>query len=268
MESSELWQRSFADEGTNANVSRLATSLRGIGTNAAALTSRIAVSLPFLTNHDTSHLDALWEIASIVVGSDFPLNPLEAYIFGAAVFLHDAGLCFEAYSGGRDGLRSTIQWRDAHGRLGNAFIEGRDNEREADFEALRTLHATQAARLAIEPWRDQHSEDLYLIDDRDMRMNYGRLIGEVASSHHWNLEQVVRRFSTRRPPAIFLDARWLVDSLKIACMLRVVDAGHMDGARAPSFLLKILEMNSVAREHWTAKTASGGSQAVLMTLHS
>ena len=79
------------------------------------LTSRIAVSLPELTIHDVSHLDALWEVASVVAGSDFPLNPTEAYVFGASVLLHDAGLCFEAYSGGRAALRETLEWRDAYG---------------------------------------------------------------------------------------------------------------------------------------------------------
>ena len=257
VESSELWQRSFADEGTNVNVSRLVHSLRGIRTNAEGLTSRIAGSLPGLTIHDISHLDALWDVASIVAGRDFPLNPLEAYIFGAAVLLHDAGLCFEAYTGGREALRSTLQWRDAYGRLASTHIEERDIEREADFEALRTLHASQAETLAIEPWGDQQNGQLYLIDDGELRENYGRLTGDIASSHHWNLEQVVLRFSTPRPPAAFLEERWLVDSLKIACMLRVADAGHMDGARAPSFLLQILQMNSVSRAHWTAQNRLG-----------
>ena len=257
VESSDLWQRSFADEGTDANVLRLSNSLRGIRRNAKDLTSRIASSLHSLTIHDISHLDALWDVASIVAGRDFPFNPLEAYIFGAAVLLHDAGLCFEAYSGGRDALRGTLEWRDAYGRLASTPIEGGDIEREADFEALRTLHAPQAASLAIEPLRDQQNGELYLIDDTDLRENYGRLIGEIASSHHWNLEQVVQRFSTRRPPAAFLEAHWLVDSLKIACMLRIADAGHMDGARAPSFLLTILQMNSVSRTHWTAQSRLG-----------
>ena len=257
VESSTLWQRAFADEETDANVSRLVTSLRGIRSHAEKLTSRISGSLPGLTIHDISHLDALWNVASIVAGSEFPLNPLEGYIFGAAVLLHDAGLCFEAYDGGQDAIRDTLQWRDAYSRLKGIHTDGRDIEREADFEALRTLHASQAANLAIKPWGEQQNGGVYLIDDQDLRGNYGRLIGELASSHHWNLEQVVQRFSTWRPPAAFLEEDWVVDSLKIACMLRVADAGHMDGARAPSFLLKILQMNSVSRAHWTAQNHLG-----------
>ena len=60
VEGSELWQRGFGDEGRDENVSHLVTSLRGIRKNAKALTSRIAASLPELTIHDVSHLDALW----------------------------------------------------------------------------------------------------------------------------------------------------------------------------------------------------------------
>ena len=232
------------------------TSLRVIRRNVEVVTSRIAVSLPELTIHDIFHLDALWEVVNTVAGSDFPLNPIEAYIFGAAVLLHDAGLCFEAYSGGRTALRETLEWRDAYGRLSRTPSDIGNLEHEADFEALRALHASQAARLAIEPWRDDQ-RDLYVIDDRELRENYGQLIGDLASSHHWNLEMVASRFATLRPPAAFFDAEWLVDSLKVACMLRVADAGHMDGTRAPSFLLRVLQMNSLSRAHWRAQNRLG-----------
>ena len=68
---------------------------------------------------------------------------------------------------------------------------------------------------------------------------------------------MLHRFSTRRPPAAFLDEDWIVDSLKIACLLRVADAGHMDGARAPSFLLRVLQLNSISRAHWVAQNRLG-----------
>ena len=256
VESTGLWQRGFGNEGTSESVSRLVTSLRGIRKNADTLTSRIAGSLPGLTIHDISHLDALWEVASTVAGPDFPLNPLEAYVFGAAVLLHDAGLCFEAYAGGQDALRCTLEWRDAYGRLSRTPSEVGNLEQEADFEALRALHASQASRLAIESWSREDGE-LFLIDDRELRDNCGRLIGDLASSHHWDLELVVGRFSTRRPPPASLDGDWVVDALKVACMLRVADAGHMDGARAPSILLQLLQMNSLSRAHWVAQNHLG-----------
>ena len=257
METSELWQLNFADEGINPDVSRLATSLRGIRKNAQQLTSRIATSLPGLTLHDISHLDALWDVASVVAGPGFQLNPLEAYAFGAAVLLHDAGLCFEAYTGGRDAVRGSLQWRDAYGRLVSKPTVGQDPAQDADLEALRRLHASQAGKLAIEPWTTSDHGELYLIDDRELRESYGCLIGDLASSHHWHLDQVEARFSTVRPPAPFIGANWVLDSLKVACLLRVADAGHIDGTRAPSFLLRILEMNSVSRAHWAAQNHLG-----------
>ena len=68
---------------------------------------------------------------------------------------------------------------------------------------------------------------------------------------------VDNRFRVPRPPARFLGEDWVVDSLKVACLLRVADAGHMDGARAPSFLLRVLQMNSVSRTHWKAQNKLG-----------
>ena len=255
-ERSVLWRHAFGDEGRNASVARLATSLRGIRERVRQLASRIAGSLPELTIHDVSHLDALWDVASTVAGPDYPLNPLEAYVFGASVLLHDAGLCFDAYSGGQEALRRTLEWRDAHGRLSRIARGAPNLKQEADLEALRTLHASKAACLATEPWRTEGHE-LYIIDDHDLRENYGALIGDIASSHHWDLDMIASRFKIPRPAAEFLDADWVVDCLKVACLLRVADAGHMDAARAPSFLLRVLQMNTLSRAHWKAQNRLG-----------
>ena len=48
-----------------------------------------------------------------------------------------------------------------------------------------------------------------------------------------------------------------MDALKVACLLRAADAGHIDGRRAPTFLLKILQMNSLSRDHWVAQNRLG-----------
>ena len=257
MKNTDLWARSFADENDDS-VKRLIASLDSVRENALHLTGRIAESLPGLTVHDISHLDAIWDVASIIAGDEFELNPLEAYVFGCSVLLHDAGLCFEAYSGGEAAVRETIQWRDAFHRLSTApETLHRNVHQEADFEAVRSLHAQQAVKLATEPWPCRDGEPLYFIADPLLRENYAQLIGEIASSHHWRIETVVDRFSVRRPPATFVPAEWQVDSLKIACLLRTADAGHLDAARAPSFLLKILQMNSLSREHWIAQNHLG-----------
>ena len=253
-----IWKNSFgSDNKTNSNIQRLTVSLESLREKAAHLTSKISEALPHLTIHDITHLDALWDVADIIVGEDFPLNPLEAYVFGSAVLLHDAALCFQAYAGGQDGLRETVEWRDAYARLSSLTDTVEETRREADFEALRHLHASHAPVLACDPWKTLSGDLIYLIEDVELRENYGRLIGEIAASHHWDIEVVAERFSNPRPPAHFFQSNWIIDPLKIACMLRVADAGHMDGARAPSFLLKLLEMNSVSQAHWISQNHLG-----------
>ncbi len=153
-------------------------------------------------------------------------------------------------------MRNTLEWRDACGRLARTGCPAADLEAEADFQALRALHAAQAARLATEPWQSDDG-DIYLIDDHELRDSYGALIGNIASSHHWDLDKIVTRFSTPRPAPAFFDNDWTVDSLKIACILRVADAGHIDGARAPSFLARVLQMNFLARTHWLGQRRLG-----------
>ena len=69
--------------------------------------------LPGLTLHDVTHLDALWETADLIAGDKYPLNPLEAFVFGSAVLLHDSAMCWEAYANGQQGVRNTTEWKDA-----------------------------------------------------------------------------------------------------------------------------------------------------------
>ena len=253
MEESQLWQRTF-DESDDPRVSRLVTSLLGARDRVGQLTTRIVSSLPTLTMHDLSHLDGLWTVAGTISGDEFSLNPLEGYLFGTAVLLHDAALCFEAYSGGQPAVRETVQWKDAHNR--RRANKSAVDLAAVDFEALRSLHALRAASLAIEPWETEEGPQ-YIIDDADLRTQYGPLIGEIASSHHWNIDDVAERFSVPRPPAAFLRQEWTADPLLIACLLRAADAGHVDSSRAPTFLLKVLEMNAISRAHWTAQNHLG-----------
>ena len=257
METSDLWKRTLGQHDQDSPGGDLVASLRDAREQAGDLTSRIASALPGLTIHDISHLDALWDVANIITGEDFPLNPLEAYVFGCAVLLHDAGLCFEAYSGGQAAIRQTVQWRDARQRLASSGLVD-DVDHEADFEALRSLHAKQAERLAVTAWESEDgSAPVYIINNPKLREHYGTLIGQVAASHHWDIEEVARQFAEPRPPASFLPSDWSVDALKVACLLRAADAGHLDDRRAPSFLLKILQMNSLSRDHWVAQNHLG-----------
>ncbi|HYV28928.1 MAG TPA: ATP-binding protein, partial [Candidatus Eisenbacteria bacterium] len=111
-EQSGLWRATLANQGDDDQSSREREQLRNafysFRKNTDVLVGRIANELPDLTKHDISHLDALWETATLIAGDSYPMNPLEGFVFGGAILLHDAALCFEAYSGGINAIRSTV----------------------------------------------------------------------------------------------------------------------------------------------------------------
>ena len=253
MEKSPLWQRTFA-ESNNPNVTRLVTSLRGARDRVGHLTSRIAASLPSLTMHDLSHLDGLWTVAGTISGEDFALNPLEGYLLVAPSYCTTP----------RSALKPIREARRPCGRRFSGGMRTTD-VRPIRAESIATLSISKPSgaytrserqTLPTELW-DAEKDPQYIIDDADLRTQYGPLIGEIASSHHWNIDQVAERFSVQRPPAAFLPQGWTADPLKVACLLRAADAGHMDSSRAPTFLLKILEMNSISKAHWVAQNHLG-----------
>jgi hypothetical protein len=67
----------------------------------------IATDLPGLTLHDERHFEALWRRADQIAGCQYHLNPLELFVFGGSILLHDAGLTLGAYSGGLQALTQT-----------------------------------------------------------------------------------------------------------------------------------------------------------------
>jgi hypothetical protein len=115
-EKTSLWRASFGNPEYQSEAESL-NALRGsrldMRQRVAHLVSLITRDIPGLTVHDISHLDALWETASLIAGEDYPLNPAEAFVFGGAVLLHDAAMSLAAYPGGLEEVRRTAEWRDA-----------------------------------------------------------------------------------------------------------------------------------------------------------
>lgn len=220
------------------------------------LVGQVAVALPELTQHDISHLDALWETASLIVGDDFELTPLEGFILGGTFLIHDSALCFEAFENGREGLRKTIQWKDAFADLkeANNLLEVNELEHQADFITLRSLHAHQAEKLLSIKWKDACSgNELFLLENYDLRVHLGKIIGLIASSHNWDIETVISTFNTQLNVPTGYPREWRIDPIKIALILRCADAAHIDNERAPDFLFALLKRNGVSFNHWKAQ---------------
>jgi hypothetical protein len=257
-----LWQN--AQTGVSIShqdhLDRLRSELLKSRGRAAVLTERIAASFPNLTVHDVSHLDALWEIAALIAGPEYILNPLEVFVFGAAILFHDAALCFEAYDGGQAAVRSTTAWKDAFTleQTRNPKHSVADCTSVADFIAVRNLHGKQAAELALRKWNDPATGDpLYLIEDTHIRKHLGTLVGEIAASHHWSIEQVRAKLPRQfNAPAEF-PTEWSIEPQKLACLLRCADALHIDSRRAPDFFHALLRRTGVSFEHWQAQNQIG-----------
>jgi hypothetical protein len=260
IEKTRLWAISLgskdADQEVERKKERLRSVLQRFHEHVSDLTSKIAATFPQLTIHDVTHLDALWETADLIAGGGYPLNPMEAFVLGGAILLHDAAHCSEAYQGGQDAVRSTTAWRDA---LASELAAHPDDTREkleqyCDFTAIRLLHARQAKKLGEHEWKSENGgSSFFLIEDGDLRSRYGALIGQIAASHNWSIDDVKSRLRAQVNAPGGWPSEWRVDPIKIACLLRCADAAHLDDRRAPDFLLALIRRSGVSLDHWKAQ---------------
>ena len=264
IQSTNLWKNSLEranqPDAVEKAKDKLRVALTEFRSRVETLVARISSAFPQLTVHDVTHLDALWETADLIAGEGYPLNPMEAFVFGGAILLHDAAHCFEAYAGGRDEVRQTIEWKDSFAAERERSPDSLTNELEtsADFMAVRLLHAKQASELAVKPWENQSGGDkLYLIELADLRNRYGQLIGEIAASHNWNIDDVASKFRPQVNAPGGFPSDWRVDPVKIACLLRCADAGHIDDRRSPDFLYALLRRSGISADHWKAQNWLG-----------
>ena len=260
-----LWKSAFENRGSDTSSEEqqfFRINLEGVREKTRSLVSRISADMPGYTVHDITHLDALWETASIVASPEIALNPPEGFVFGTAVLLHDAAMTLAAYPGGLSELRETPTWADA------VALHRKGSSRQAESSAslppqteaiirtyvLRLLHAEKAAELAIQGWKlETGREDrVYLIEDSDLRIFYGTHIGTIAHSHWWPIARLERELDFILGPMVPC-TQHSVDLLKLACLLRVSDALHIDRRRAPRFVRALEQPTGDSALHWTAQ---------------
>lgn len=258
--STSIWKNTLEkenDESNSEKIEELRNAFISFRKNVSVLVSRISSILPGLTQHEITHLDSLWDISSLIVGENYPLNPLESFILGGAILIHDSALCFEAYENGQEGIRSTDQWKDAFAELelsSSKNYTADELKSQADFTALRELHAFQAESLLEKSWADpDNGQELYLLENQTLRKHLGKLIGQIASSHHWDIEQLSTKLSVQQNALPGFPREWRIDPIKIACILRCADAAHLDNLRAPDFLHALIKRHGLSLSHWKAQ---------------
>lgn len=258
-----LWNEAFSVRPNDPNGSARAyfsSAYDQFRANVTPLLVQIHKDLPDLTVHDISHIDALWQTCSTLAGADYKLNPAEAFVLGGCFLLHDAAMSLAAFPNRLDDLKKTVIWRDA---LAQCYRkDGTESfdlnaptppaySEAATQTALRQLHAVQAEKLPFTEW-----ENRYLLDDPDLREAYGELIGKLAHSHWWDIQKLSPNFARPKgaialpPPKPQMPGDWIVDPLKIACLLRVADAAHIDARRAPAFLRRLTRPSGISQDHW------------------
>lgn len=262
---SSLWKSSLglSLKGSSATaLDRLRQSFFQFRERAALLVGEIHRELPDLTVHDISHLDSLWEMGSLVAGAKYKLTPTEAFVLGGAILLHDAGMSLASYPDGVEGLKKEKGWDDAvtlefKKELDrNPTISELKNppdtiKKRVIASLLRNLHAQQAERLAVTSWMAKgETEPHFLIEDSEIRQSLGRIIGLIAHSHWWPIQRLESEFSRTLGAPHWCPNTWVIDPLKIACILRVSDASHIDGRRAPSMLRALRRPTAISDIHW------------------
>jgi hypothetical protein len=265
VEQTGLWRAAFVVEGHdhyNEQRQRLAASYRLFWECATILAQQIAKDLPNLTLHDERHFTALWQRADLIAGKGFFLNPLEAYVFGGAVLLHEAGNTVSAYPERLSGIEKTKEWKDSlvlvlrregldpppADLLANPPAEIRQ---KSIFETLRILHAEHAKTLPeMAVINAATGQILYLIDDSELRTHLGEAIGLIAASHHWDIHDVEVKLRRRMGPPAGFPPEWTIQPIKLACLLRCADAVQLDQARAPDFSYALLRLSGLSESHW------------------
>ena len=258
---SGIWKACFNSDNSSSDLDRLKTSFIIFRDRASQLASEIRADLPDLTIHDISHLDSLWESASQIVGSNYPLTPTEVFVLGGAILLHDLAMSLAASPGGLDELKKTQIWIDTTHSKFKARLNREPSHLEVEnppdnifkevvFEILRKTHAQNAEKLATAAFKYK-KEDTHLIEDIELRLSYGGIIGEIAHSHWWSISEVESRFTEMiGSPPWATASDWTVSPLKIACILRAADAAHLDARRAPIFTRSFRKLNPISQQHW------------------
>ncbi|WP_406342462.1 ATP-binding protein [Streptomyces sp. NBC_00648] len=240
---------------------RFSRSLTDMATRANQLALEIGSDLPEFTRHDEVHFDALWELADLIAGPDAEINPAEAFVLGGAILVHDLAMSRAAHHIAGGELRGRPEWPDTLASELRTYLGRPPHPSElvsppekaakaAEKFLLRSLHAEIAAQLPLSSWQSLSGDRVYMVSDPEIRTAYGRLVGAIAASHHWDIDEVVTKFSAPVGVPGFAPVTWSVDALRLACLLRVTDATHLDSSRAPDLLAAVRNLPHNSADHW------------------
>jgi len=266
----EFIRRIFGEDGDFSDykyTSLLYACLLEMRKKTKLLLDRIPQDNPWITVHDISHVDALWEMLEVVLGEpsswkDYSINPLEAFILGGAFLIHDAAMTLVALPNKvEEILISEQSKRIVRKHLQNVYkrlpndkeVEQYDILKEGARDGilsriLRVTHAENAERLGVEEWT-YCGESWRLIDNDEIRNDWGKLIGVIDRSHHYDVQDLIRLPKIDSVRSGY-GVTWKVRPQFLACLLRCCDVIQIDHRRAPKFSTAFMNMKSESALHW------------------
>lgn len=248
--STELWRRI---QENPAHAQKL-IEIRKV---SELLASKIAYSLPGFTDHSVVHMDALWRVTDQVLTQDelSQLTQAEALLLASGFYVHDLGMALSTTPAGQSQIRSSVEYESARARFKRTLgLTDDEADSRAMIDATRELHAKKALELVTQPLPGL---DQYLIEDTEFRSAWGYTIGQLAQSHHWDLITLERVLGSRnRVPCPNQDH---ADLGYIACVMRLVDAAHINFERAPWLERKLrATMLPASATHWNSQEYISG----------
>ena len=256
-----LWSRHLNSEDNSPDKKAkedLQAAYRQFWNNAVTLSREIQKDLPGLTLHDEAHFEALWKRADQIAGPDYQLTPLEVFVLGGAILIHDAANAVATYAGGLLEVQRTPEWQDAEtewmgkNKLDPATPLPPNAHNQVLLETLRRLHAQRAETLA-KLQVNVGANSFHLLPNDQLRVHLGDLIGKIAASHHWNLSLLPKLLPASKGALNGMPTSWTIRPIVLACLLRCADATQLDQQRAPDFLYGLLQLRGVSELHWRAQ---------------
>ncbi len=159
-----------------------------------------------------------------------------------------------ATPGGFLELRGTESFRAENIRLQSMGVD----ESVATAQAIRYAARADHAKFAIALAQGKiPGTDHYLIEETSIREHWSELIGQVAASHHWSINELKQKIGERE---VIPDPTGNANDLGyVACLLRVIDYAHINMDRASVFerlLRPHLPLSSIV--HWDAQKSIAG----------
>ncbi|MDQ0066771.1 HD domain-containing protein [Chryseobacterium lathyri] len=194
---------------------------------------------PGLTDHSLDHSLMLWNYAELIIGDEQYLNPLEAYVLHMCFLIHDAGMCFSILNN-KEEIEATDLYKDyvaLHQHLENVHDE-------ALFYCVRKLHGEFSLKIA----ESKLASGKWVIENESLRDEFATIIGKISKSHSCNVSFIENELGIYIKPT---HTDWKIDCQKLAFILRVSDAAHLDNLRTPLTYSEIgLEIHGISKEHW------------------